>query len=185
MFLQLLTIIAIFGNLEGKPVIIRNISDCSITEDGILHYQGKHSFTKFEHECLPWTDLQTIYPAIVNEPNFFNDLSVRAAKNYCRNPNMNINGPWCFVRNGNIISMEGCDVCQSLAPRPTLPTDIGAIDDVTIVGVNNGFFENFREEMQRYAAYLRAKFMEIVNRMREKMRQFGAKISDRFNNFNG
>ncbi len=130
MFLQLLTAIAIFGTLEGKPVIIRNISgkikrilkkifylfyiDCSITEDGILHYQGKYSFSKFEHECLPWTDLQTIYPKIINEPNFFNDPSIKAAKNYCRNPNMNINGPWCFVQNGDIISMEACDVCQSL-----------------------------------------------------------------------
>jgi hypothetical protein len=71
-----------------------------------------------------------------------------------------------------------------VAPRPTLPTDIGGIDDVTIVAENNGFFENFREEMQRYAAYLRQRFMEIFNRMREKMRQFGTSISDRFN-FNG
>jgi len=132
MYFQLLTIIAILGNLQGKPVIIRNISgkilnnlkiflylivmilDCSITEDGILHYRGKHSFTKFEHECLPWMDLQAIYPAIINEPNFFNDRSVKAAKSYCRNPNMNINGPWCFVQDGDIISMEACDVCQSL-----------------------------------------------------------------------
>jgi hypothetical protein len=132
MHLQLLTIIALFGNLQGKPVIIRNISgkismifkidfifdcfdiDCSITDDGILHYQGKHSFSKFEHECLPWMDLQTIFPAIINEPNFFNDASVKAAKNYCRNPNMNINGPWCFVQDEDTISMEACDVCQSL-----------------------------------------------------------------------
>jgi len=114
---------------------------------------------------------------------------------------MNINGPWCFVQNGDIISMEACDVCQSLgklrigwknlfkiifilAPRPTLPTDIGAIDDVTIVAVNNGFFENFRDEMQRYGAYLRQRFMEIINRMREKMRKIRARISDHFN-FNG
>lgn len=38
--------------------------------------------------------------------------------------------------------------------------------------------------MQRYSAYLREKFLEIVNRMREKMQQFGTRISDRFN-FNG
>jgi hypothetical protein len=62
--------------------------------------------------------------------------------------------------------------------------DIEAIDDVTIVAVNQGFFENFREEMQRYGAYLRQKIMEIMNRMGEKMKHFGARISDRFN-FNG
>ncbi len=27
---------------------------------------------------------------------------------------MNINGPWCFVQDGDSISMEGCSVCQSL-----------------------------------------------------------------------
>jgi integrin beta 3 len=88
--------------------------DCSITEDGILHYHGKHSFTKFGHECLPWNDLQTIYPEIINEANFFNDPSIKAAKNYCRNPNMNVNGPWCFIENEDAITMEQCDVCQSL-----------------------------------------------------------------------
>ena len=71
-----------------------------------------------------------------------------------------------------------------LAPRPTLPTDIGAIDEVTIVAINNGFLQNFRDEVQRYSAYLRQRFTEIINRMREKMRQFGASITDRFS-FNG
>ncbi|CAF1173696.1 unnamed protein product [Rotaria sp. Silwood1] len=181
MFLSLLTIIVIFGTLESKPIIIRNISDCSITEDGILHYQGKHSFTKFEHECLLWVDFQVIYPEMINEINFFNDPSIKAAKNYCRNPNMNINGPWCFVQNEDIISMEACDVCQSLASRPTLPTNIENIEDVTIVAINNHFFQNIRDEIQRYAAYIRQKFMEIMNRMREKMRKLGARISNSFN----
>ncbi|CAF1155365.1 unnamed protein product [Rotaria sordida] len=184
MFLSLLTIIVIIGSLEGKPIIIRNISDCSITEDGILHYQGKHSYTKFEHECLPWIDFQEVYREIINEINFFNDLSIKAAKNYCRNPNMNINGPWCFVENEDVISMEACDVCQSLASRPTLPTNIENIEDVTIVGVDNHFFRHIRDEIQRYAAYIRQKFMELMNRMTDKMRQLGTRISNTFN-FNG
>ncbi len=64
-----------------------------------------------------------------------------------------------------------------LAPHPTLPTDIGAIDEVTIVSVTNNFLQNVRDEIQRYGIYLRQKFMEIINRMK----QFGTKISDRFN----
>jgi hypothetical protein len=113
---------------------------------------------------------------------------------------MNINGPWCFIQDKDTISMEACDVCQSLgesrfqrihsvyspslASRPTLPTDIANIDDVTIVGVDSGLFQHFRDEFHRYSAYLRERFMHIVQQMREKMRQFGSKISDRFN-FNG
>ncbi len=71
-----------------------------------------------------------------------------------------------------------------IAPRPTSPTDIGAIDDTTTVPVNNGFFENLRDDIKRYSAYLRQKFMEIIDRMREKMKHFGARISEQFN-FNG
>ena len=70
---------------------------------------------------------------------------------------------------------------SSVAARPTLPTDVGEIDDVTIVAVNNGFFQNFRDDIQQYAAYLREKFMELVQRMREKMRHLGNRISGRFN----
>jgi len=72
------------------------------------------------------------------------------------------------------------EIILFLAPRPTLPTDIGAIDDVTIVAINNNFFGHFRDEIQRYAAYLRQRFMEIVNHMKEKMKQFRARISDHF-----
>ncbi|CAF4019084.1 unnamed protein product, partial [Rotaria sp. Silwood1] len=61
MLLHLLTFITIIHSLTGKPIIARNVSDCIITEDGILLYHGKHSFTKFEHECLPWNDLQTVF----------------------------------------------------------------------------------------------------------------------------
>lgn len=27
---------------------------------------------------------------------------------------MNINGAWCFVQDEDVITMEGCNVCQSL-----------------------------------------------------------------------
>ncbi|CAF3239701.1 unnamed protein product [Rotaria sp. Silwood2] len=180
MLLHLLTIITIINSLTGKPIIARNVSDCTLTEDGILLYHGKHSFTKFEHECLPWNDLQTIFTEIITEPNFFKDPSVKLAKNYCRNPNMNINGPWCFIQNDGIISMEECDVCQSLSPRSTLPTDIGSIDEVTSDYINDGFFQNLRDELKRYAAYIREKFKEIVERIKKSLRKIRSKISEQF-----
>ncbi|CAF1515645.1 unnamed protein product, partial [Rotaria sordida] len=37
------------------------------TEDEILHYQGKHSYVKLEHECLPWINFQDVYREILNE----------------------------------------------------------------------------------------------------------------------
>ncbi|CAF0763881.1 unnamed protein product [Adineta ricciae] len=182
MFLQSITIIGVlFGCLEAKPVIYRNVSDCSITVDEILHYQGKHSFSKFEHECLAWTDLQTIYPDVINEPNFFNDASVKAAKNYCRNPNMNVNGPWCYIQDGDEIIAEECAVCQSLASRPTFPTNVEISDDMFDMPVRTNFFQHVRDELQRYGIFVRDKVLEIINRMHEKMRNFRARVSDHFN----
>ncbi|CAF1248779.1 unnamed protein product [Rotaria magnacalcarata] len=180
MFLSLLAIIAIFGNLQGKPIIIRNVSDCSITEDGILHYRGKHSLTKFEHECLSWIDFQTMYGDIVNEANFFSDQSIQAAKNYCRNPNMNINGPWCYVQDEDVISMEGCDVCRSLSFRPTPSINVDSQEDVTVVSINNNLFHNVRDELRRYGIYIREKIMEIIDRMRKKFRQVRTSFSNYF-----
>ncbi|CAF3838382.1 unnamed protein product [Rotaria sordida] len=180
MLLHLLTIITIINSLTGKPIIARNVSDCTITEDGILLYHGQHSFTKFEHECLPWNDLQTVFTEIINEPNFFNDASIKLAKNYCRNPNMNINGPWCFIQNEGIITMEQCDVCQSLAPRSTLPTDIGSIDEATNDDFNNGFFQNIRDEFKRYFTYIREKFKQIFERIRQGIRKVTSRISEQF-----
>ena len=93
------------------------LADCSITDDGILLYHGKHSFTRFHHECVPWHELQTVYSELITEPNFFTDASIAAAQNFCRNPNLSRRGPWCFVEDGDEIRMEECGVCQSLRKR--------------------------------------------------------------------
>ncbi|CAF1013355.1 unnamed protein product [Adineta steineri] len=172
MFLHVLTIIAIIGNLSSKSIITKNISDCSITQNGILHYYGKHSFTKFQDECLPWSDMKIDYPEVINKANFFNDGSIKAAKNYCRNPNMNVNGPWCFIQNEDAITMEQCEVCQSLVLRSTIPpTHIEFIDDVTVANVTRISFQDVYDELTRYSIYIREKVAQIVERLRGKFRQ--------------
>jgi hypothetical protein len=144
--------------------------------------------------------LQTIYSEIINEPNFFTDASIKAAKNYCRNPNMNVNGPWCFVQDEDTISMEECDVCQSLgrvqgeeiddeetrlmiilAIRSTVPTDLDEMDGVTVPGVSHNLLQHIRDDMKRYGAYLREKFREIIDRMTKKFNQIRSRVADHFN----
>lgn len=90
-------------------ISIRSRSDCGITENGILQYRGKHSVSKFGHECLHWAEFDEIFLDIFNETK--NELN----ENFCRNPTLNVTGPWCFVRNDETIEMESCDVCQSLS----------------------------------------------------------------------
>lgn len=171
--------------------------DCSITDDGILLYQGKHSLTRFQHECLPWNDLQILYSEIVNEPNFFLDTSIKAAENFCRNPNMNRNGPWCFIENGDEITMEQCNVCQSLSKficlfffylfgstlletRPTASTNVQetVVEEVPSV---HRFFQNVRNDFKQYAKYIQEKFREILDRLAKKFQSVRTHFSDRFN----
>jgi hypothetical protein len=52
---------------------------------------------------------------------------------------------------------------------------------VTDANINNGFFQKVLDELKRYGAYIRERFLEIVERIRKKLRQFGSRISERFN----
>jgi hypothetical protein len=56
------------------------------------------------------------------------------------------------------------------APKPTLPTDIGSIDDVH---VDKGFFENLRDNILRFGSYIREKFFEIIEHVKNKFKQMG------------
>ncbi len=60
-----------------------------------------------------------------------------------------------------------------IAQKPTLPTDIGFIDDVTDANANKSFFERLRDELKRYGGYIREKFLEIVERIKNKFKQLG------------
>ncbi len=68
-----------------------------------------------------------------------------------------------------------------VAPKSTLPTDIGSIDEVTDASVNRGFFQILGDEIKRYGVYIREKFLEIIERIKNKVKQIGTKISNHFN----
>lgn len=63
---------------------------------------------------MPWSELQLVYPDVIHESNFFDDMSIKDAQNFCRNPSMDADGPWCYVHNDDGIAVESCDLCQSL-----------------------------------------------------------------------
>jgi hypothetical protein len=54
-----------------------------------------------------------------------------------------------------------------VAPKSTLPTDIGSIDEVTDASVNRGFFQILGDEIKRYGVYIREKFFEIIERIKK------------------
>jgi hypothetical protein len=44
---------------------------------------------------------------------------------------------------------------------------------VTDPNANKGFFERLRDELKRYGGYIREKFLEIVERIKNKFKQLG------------
>ena len=67
-----------------------------------------------------WTVMEKGLEEIINETNFPHDGSAEAAKNYCRNPSMDNNGPWCFARINGSYTADQCDVCQDLGKVNTI-----------------------------------------------------------------
>ena len=59
--------------------------NCKRTQLG-TEYRGDKSTTQSGRKCAPWyTRMSNLDPTITN------------AKNYCRNPDGDIRGPWCYV----------------------------------------------------------------------------------------
>ena len=58
------------------------------------------------HVCNFWSNKTAEHQVL---SGYFPDESIVDAANYCRNPNNESDGPWCFV-DGNGYSWQYCDV---------------------------------------------------------------------------
>ena len=92
--------------------------ECKFTDEG-LDYVGNLRVAKNGRPCTNWTAYTEAYksigPGFTNpiQNRFFPDGSVSRAHNYCRNPDRDKRGPWCFTGNsGNIDEYDFCDVPQ-------------------------------------------------------------------------
>ena len=90
------------------------MSDCK--KDGLgKGYQGKIAVTKTGKTCQAWTsDEPHARYAEAKNPANFPDEYLKNAKNYCRNPDSENGGPWCYTTNPSV-KWEFCDVqlCDS------------------------------------------------------------------------
>ncbi|XP_028582560.2 prothrombin isoform X6 [Podarcis muralis] len=88
--------------------------DC--VKDAGQNYRGSISFTKSGIECQYWSSK---FP---HKPDF-NTTSHPGAnltENYCRNPNNNTRGPWCYTRNP-VVRAEECAVPVCGENRTSVP----------------------------------------------------------------
>ena len=62
--------------------------------------------------CVQWKDLevQNELTKLGVTASDFQDHTLEEAQNYCRNPNVDPKGPWCYVRQEGRLTKKTCSV---------------------------------------------------------------------------
>lgn len=111
---SILVFVAIFSinYVRSKNKTPGNVTDfaiCKVTHLGV-DYVGHIAKTESLVRCQSWTATNPIHKM---NPNYtddkFSDFSKKSAKNYCRNPNRDPDGPWCYTMEPLLIN-ETCAV---------------------------------------------------------------------------
>ena len=81
-------------------------STCRLTLLG-EEYVGTVNTTQKGKPCLRWNSVVSVLAS--------RDVSISQAENFCRNPDLNVEGPWCYVQGEKEIIKETCHVsfCKS------------------------------------------------------------------------
>ena len=80
---------------------------CIRTTSGV-EYAGTISSTWTERMCQRW-DTQAPHQHEYTDPDLFPDATLEEASNYCRNPNADPAGPWCYTTDPEIPT-QYCDI---------------------------------------------------------------------------
>jgi len=78
--------------------------ECKQTPMG-REYTGTLNTTESGTTCQAWASITYQHPAMLDDSNY-PDGSRAAAMNYCRNPDSDAGGPWCYTN----VSWGTCDV---------------------------------------------------------------------------
>ncbi|KAL1488031.1 hypothetical protein ABEB36_015404 [Hypothenemus hampei] len=102
---------------ETCTVPLCSYSECKLTGPG-MEFGGFHNKGYSDRKCLKWDKNRKkvlengTYKKYDKFPdNKFSDGTAAKAKNFCRNPDGDPGGPWCFVENElGYIEREYCDI---------------------------------------------------------------------------
>jgi len=86
--------------------------DCTYTTTG-SDYTGTKQNTVTGVRCQSWS-VQYPHPHGFTDPDYFPDISVEKANNFCRNPDNRLGtGPWCFTNDPDI-EWQSCGIPRCL-----------------------------------------------------------------------
>ena len=90
--------------------------NCKSTRAGI-DYMGTISHTVFGSSCQFWSEQSPHNHTIGMHDEEFPDKDITAARNYCRNPDQDSEGPWCYTTEVNV-RHEYCMIPVCSEPPP-------------------------------------------------------------------
>uniref|UniRef100_A0A8D3D128 Hepatocyte growth factor n=1 Tax=Scophthalmus maximus TaxID=52904 RepID=A0A8D3D128_SCOMX len=94
-----------------RTMFCTNIPQCECYESFGESYQGEQSRTRSNLPCVPWTDHSNRLRGM---------LMAGLEGNYCRNPDKDKHGPWCYTNNSAIpwdyCTVKPCDASQNTIP---------------------------------------------------------------------
>ncbi|KAM9493486.1 prothrombin [Clarias gariepinus] len=96
-------------------------------------YTGTLSVTMHGHTCLDWNHAKVK----AKSKNF--NREVILLKNYCRNPDGDLEGPWCYVNEAGNITMDYCNLELCDAPLEGV-IDEASVQQRTVVAKRDIFF---------------------------------------------
>ncbi|TSQ58056.1 Prothrombin [Bagarius yarrelli] len=101
-------------------------------------YTGTFSVTLHGHTCLPW-NLPKVKALSVGK-GF--SPEVMLVKNHCRNPDGDLEGPWCFVKESGNITIDYCDL--ELCDAPLDGVEETGVQQRTVGVKRDTFFDPHR-----------------------------------------
>ncbi|GLV61316.1 Ror [Carabus blaptoides fortunei] len=114
-------------------------TECRLTGPG-MEYAGRHNRSVTDNKCLKWDKhrkkvLDPVTTKYYEQRKYskrkFPDETRSSAKNYCRNPDGDTAGPWCFVKTNRNVVKQYCDIamCQ-MEPCTTFTKNVTTTSNI-------------------------------------------------------
>uniref|UniRef100_A0A673XQN6 Prothrombin n=1 Tax=Salmo trutta TaxID=8032 RepID=A0A673XQN6_SALTR len=114
-------------------VLVYTKKDC-LANNG-LDYTGDLSVTMNGKKCLPWTSPKAL--ALSKGKHFIPEIKL--VTNHCRNPDGDMEGPWCYVDQHGNTTVDYCDL-EMYDPIDNYEEAAGGRERTTLSGPRQSFF---------------------------------------------